>query len=100
MRIYPLVRINRALASSLIVHQLSHSLDYTVHSVALSETASFVFDIIKFIPYFGNIFWLLMLFPKLFEMYNDVYFVSNEQKLVKEFTLIGLVIVTIIFCNI
>ena len=92
-----MVRINRAIASSLLVHKLSHSWDYTVHSVAISETASLAFDIIELMPYFGNIFLLIMLFPKLFRIYNDTYFLSNEQKLVKEFAFISLLIATTIF---
>jgi hypothetical protein len=63
MKLYILNRMGRALAASGIAYTATEQLN--ILPVAATEIASVVYEIYYILPYFGNIFWLILLFPNI-----------------------------------
>ena len=94
--VYPLVRVTRGLVSVAVGRLMNGDYSQSGSALALSETLSATSDIVGILPYFGNMIWLLALWPTFTSIYHEVYLFNMDEKHTKElkFLAIALVLLT------
>lgn len=63
---------------------LTNDPNLSLAAVAVSEVGSVAVDVIHILPLFGNLFWLIMLFPVVVQTYKDVYMYSFNDRYERE----------------
>ena len=86
LSVRPCVRISRGIVAALGTHVLTGpDTDNTaIASVAVSEIASVLSELWTILPYFGNIIWMILLFPSVFKIYGDLFWNMNSKRHEKE----------------
>ena len=82
MKSYILNRIGRAAVATGIAYTATEKID--VLPVAITEITSVVYELNYILPYFGNTIWLIILYPIIPDVYNNVFFFENESKQSRE----------------
>lgn len=92
MRPYVLNRMGRALVASGIAYTATEQIN--IFPVAVTEIVSVVYEISYIFPYFGNILWLILLFPNITNVYSDVFLYKKKEDNLQEQKYISLFILS------
>ena len=82
MRPYVLNRMGRALVASGIVYTATEQVN--ILPIAVTEFVSVGYEISYILPYFGNILWLILLFPNITNVYSDVFLYKKKEDNLQE----------------
>lgn len=70
------VRLCRAATSALVVGATTGDPTWSVAAIAATELTGTILDAICITPLYGNVLWLLLLYPFVIEMYLEDYIVA------------------------
>ena len=84
----PCVRLGRGIAAALGTNIITETWDNTIGLVAISEIVSVASELWSILPYFGNIMWMILLFPTIFTVYSDLFWNINSKRQEKELVML------------
>ncbi len=97
---YALVRIGRGFAGAAAVTLVTGDSGAALGAIALTESVSAAVDLVGILPYFGNMFWLVMLWPSFTSMYHQTYLFNMRERHRAEFKSIVPVLLVLLGVNI
>ena len=86
---YIALRAGRAASVASAAAVVTNNVDAAIPAVAISELFSVGSDVAAILPLFGNVFWLVLLFPHAIHMYTDVYLFNARERHRMELSRVG-----------
>lgn len=90
--VYPLLRGGRAAVAASVVHLCLPDGNWPVAAAAMAEVASTTEALSVLIPFVGNVFWILVLFPVATRVYTGVYLAAYSREHARELALLALIL--------
>lgn len=99
MKILPNIqlRLGRASVAVLGTHVFTETWDMTPSLIAFSELASVSSEIVAILPYFGNMIWMLLLFPTFSTVYYEIIMSSCNKKQKNEIIFLNCLLFSLAF---
>ena len=96
---YGAVRLCRSTLLASSIGLLTNDATTSLSGIAISEATSIAVDVVRILPMFGDIFWLILLFPVSVNIYKDVCMYSMQTRYEKELQLLAPFVAGLLFAT-